>query len=109
MRIVDLTQRSPEWDAWRRGGIGGSDTPAIVGDGFLDPQELAAVKLGLMQVEVTDRMKRGTRLEPRARLLYESLTGIPVVPVCVLRQERRFLRSIGRLPDGNPALLGLVG
>lgn len=85
MRVVNLQQGTLEWREWRRGGIGGSDVAAILG---LSPFEnatradLLREKLTGEQRETNFSMRRGTRLEPIARRMYEDRTGINWPPLC---------------------------
>lgn len=85
MRVVNLQQGTLEWREWRRGGIGGSDVAAILG---LSPFEnatradLLREKLTGAQRETNFSMRRGTRLEPIARRMFEELTGINWEPIC---------------------------
>jgi putative phage-type endonuclease len=60
-----LVQRSPEWHAWRRTGIGSSDIPVITGDApWGDPVTIYQEKLGYTAAAVsTPHMDAGTWLE----------------------------------------------
>lgn len=70
MRLVNHTQGSDEWHAWRRGGIGGSDIAAIMGiSPYKDVtrQSILEYKLGAPSQVSTFAMARGNRLEPLGR------------------------------------------
>ncbi|HEY1190762.1 MAG TPA: YqaJ viral recombinase family protein, partial [Gemmata sp.] len=86
MNRLNLNQGSPEWLAWRREGLGGSDIAAILG---LSPYE-DATRQSVFDAKVhgTERdpnfaMRRGTLMEPEARLAYMTRTRCTAPPVCV--------------------------
>ncbi|MFO7685079.1 MAG: YqaJ viral recombinase family protein [Desulfobacterales bacterium] len=92
---IELDQSTDEWLSWRRGGIGASDAPVVMGlSPWQTDQELLLLKTG-QQVErpANGAMLRGKRLEPLARLAYVQHTGIDVAPVCVQSQEHSWLRA----------------
>jgi len=66
-----------EWLAERQKGIGGSDSPIIMGvSRFQGPLDLWAVKRGLVDgQEETEPMEVGKAIEPAIRQLYEKRTG----------------------------------
>lgn len=66
-----------EWLEARKRGIGGSDTPVVLGiSPFKTKMELWREKIGLEDdAEATPAMKRGTALEPVAAALYQEMTG----------------------------------
>jgi putative phage-type endonuclease len=65
-----------EWKEKRRRGIGGSDSPVVLGvSPFKTRRELYDEKQGLWEQAETPAMKRGTHLEPVAAELYERETG----------------------------------
>lgn len=86
MNRIQLRQGSPEWIAWRRGGLGGSDIAAILG---LSPYEDAtresvfAAKVNGTEREPNFAMRRGSNMEPHARFAYELRRGCSAPPVCV--------------------------
>ena len=67
-----------EWLSWREQGIGSSDAPVIMNSSpWATPFELWARKTGrLLPQRQTEAMRRGLRLEPRARRLFEEKTGL---------------------------------
>lgn len=94
MKVIHLDQAGPDWHKWRAQGIGGSDAPAILNESpFTSSDELAEVKAGKRVIRENDRMRRGKRLEPEARVRYMELTGIRVRPVCVVHDEHSWLRA----------------
>ncbi|MEX6723729.1 lambda-exonuclease family protein [Sphingosinicellaceae bacterium M-36] len=93
--IVTLEQGSAAWRAWRHGGIGASDAPAIMGE---NPWRSARAVLREKRQPPVERyingaMARGSRLEPVARRRYVERTGIDVVPVCLQHRGTNWLRA----------------
>ena len=92
---LDFDQSTDEWLSWRRGGIGASDAPVVMGlSPWQKDSELLLLKTG-QQAErpANDAMQRGKRLEPVARLAYVQHTGIAVEPVCVQSREHPWMRA----------------
>ncbi len=84
MKFVALTQGSPEWLAWRRGGIGSSDIAAICGVcPYRSRIDVMREKLGFGETFVNAAMERGTKYEETARLLLNKETGTCFSPQCV--------------------------
>jgi putative phage-type endonuclease len=81
----ELEQGSAAWLDWRRGGIGASDAPVIMGvSPWMDAEALWLEKTGRQQGRPSNfAMRRGQMLEPRARAAYVRLTRRPVAPVCL--------------------------
>lgn len=71
MKIINLEQRSPEWLAWRRNGIGSSDIAAICG---VCPKKSAVdvynEKKGLTTTKMNPAMQRGIDYEDEARNVF---------------------------------------
>lgn len=67
-----------EWLAWRRGGIGGSDIPALMGlSRYASPWSLWAEKVGLLEPsETTQRQRIGQVLEGAIAQLFHEETGL---------------------------------
>jgi putative phage-type endonuclease len=73
---VRVRQGSPEWLAYRRTVITGTDLPVLLGiSPWRCEADLAAEKLNGTQVESTLRMRIGTALEDLAASEYEAVTG----------------------------------
>lgn len=80
-----LAQGTPEWKAWRRDGIGGSDIAAICAlSPFEDHtrEQVFREKVEGVEREQNEAMYRGTVLEPHARLMYERRHRITAAPLC---------------------------
>lgn len=75
---MQLVQGSPEWLEWRRGGIGSSDAPAVLGESpFRTPFQVFEIKKGRAPESAdNENMRRGRELEPKAREAYQKQTGI---------------------------------
>jgi putative phage-type endonuclease len=92
---VELDQSTDEWLSWRRGGIGASDAPVVMGlSPWQTDRELLLLKTG-QQAErsANGAMQRGKALEPVARRAYVSHTRIEVEPVCVQSREHSWMRA----------------
>ncbi len=106
--LIPLVERTPEWWAWRRGGIGSSDAPGILGDKraksaerlLLEKQPDAAVPPS------TFAREQGVRLERAARAAYVATLGVVVEPACVQSVARPWQRASldGLSPDGARAV-----
>lgn len=90
MKIIDLTQNSPEWLEFRRNKIGASDAPIILGiSPFKTPYQLYLDKVEGVRQEQNAAMKRGQNMEAEARESFEKMyemlymNKIKVVPYVV--------------------------
>jgi putative phage-type endonuclease len=118
VRLLNLDQGNPEWHIWRSGGIGASDATIIMGlSPWFTREQLLRRKVSEFrerssgvkrskppsgQQADNGAMARGHRLEPLARDLYSSLTGIRVRPVCVIHDELEWHRaSLDGLSEDN--------
>jgi len=104
----EFEQGSTAWLAWRRGGIGASDAPAIMGvSPWMDLDALWLDKTGRRRSGFSNHaMQRGQRLEPEARGLYIRTTGVRVEPVCLEHSARPWMRGSldGLSADGSVVL-----
>lgn len=86
MRIVQLKQGTPEWHAWRAGGIGSSDMPVLFGvSRFKTRHELWLEKQGFARKDDgNDYIKaRGHQHEKTLRAYAEELLDEPLAVTCV--------------------------
>jgi putative phage-type endonuclease len=92
---LNFEQSSREWLDWRRGGIGASDAPVIMGlSPWQKEGDLFMLKTGQMaERPANDAMERGKRLEPLARQAYAEQTGIAVEPMCVQSRQHDWMRA----------------
>lgn len=100
-----MIQGTNEWKAMRRGKIGASDAPVIMGASpWTTPYQLWQTKLGLREDKPDNwAMKRGRELEEPARREFERLTGLIVVPQVLQHSEYDWMiASLDGLSfDGN--------
>ena len=92
---LDLEQDSPEWHAWRAGGFGGSDMPALIGDNKYKPRETLLTEKANGNSgggEANAAMLEGKRLEEPARQAYCTYTGIHVTPLCIQHRDYDWAR-----------------
>jgi putative phage-type endonuclease len=84
-----------EWLSWRELGVGSSDAPVIMNASpWATPFELWARKTGrLLPQAQTEAMRRGLRLEPRARVKFEEKTGLAMPPARLEHPVHRFIRA----------------
>lgn len=81
-KLIELEQGSQEWLDFRKGKIGASDAAAIMGESpWKTPLQLWKQMTEGTSDSVNPAMQKGTRLEPIARALFISQTGIHVRPV----------------------------
>ena len=90
-----MIQRSEEWYAWRRAGIGSSDAAAILGcDPFKTAYQLWEEKTGRRRHDVvTEAMQRGIDLEGDARTAYETDVNKVVQPSTHTHQKFEWMRA----------------
>jgi putative phage-type endonuclease len=82
LKIIQLTQGSQEWLAYRRQKRNASESAAVLGiSPWTTPYQLWLIKTGRFVQKTTVAMQRGTDLEPAARAAYEAQTGLVMQPV----------------------------
>jgi len=105
---LDLQQNGTTWLAWRRGGVGASDAPVIMGvSPWMDLETLWLEKTGRHPGRPSSHaMRRGVALEPEARARYIRVTGTHVEPVCLEHTSRNWMRASldGLSADGGTAV-----
>ena len=89
--ILQLEQGSEKWLEYRKTRIGASDAPCIMGVGFHTPLQLWRQKLGLSEVQVTEKMQRGNELEPIAREAFCRDVGMDFYPAVVESREHPWM------------------
>ena len=81
-QIIQLVQGSPAWHEHRRTLRNASETAAVLGiSPWMTPYQLWLLKTGRAETAVNEAMRRGTALEPQARLAYEAQTGLVMQPL----------------------------
>ncbi|MDP2203328.1 MAG: YqaJ viral recombinase family protein [Methylicorpusculum sp.] len=97
MKVISLTQRTPDWHAWRNSGISASEADIVLGlSSYKTRYRLWAEKKGLILPENLDRnphVRRGIRLEPVARRAFEDRHNTLLLPLCAESDEHPFLRA----------------
>lgn len=93
MKIIDLEQRTEEWLAWKRDGIGASDISILMGSHpNKTPISLYHEKLGEQPIYVNDAMKNGIMEEPNARNWLSREFSIELLSSCAQDDEFPFMR-----------------
>jgi putative phage-type endonuclease len=95
-RILCLKQNSPDWTDWRRGGLGSSDAPVVMGDSrWMTRRTLWEIKT--QHSNQADRdglaLRRGRGLEAAARAAYEAHTAEIMEPHCVSHDHLPWMRA----------------
>jgi len=87
---LSLEQGSSEWQLWRQTKIGASDAAAIMGENpWKSRARLLKEKLALSPAFTGNAAtRRGTQLEPVARQLYETQTGLRLEPAVLIHVDR---------------------
>lgn len=99
-----MDQRTQDWLHWRRGGIGSSDAPIIMGvSPWSTPFQLWQEKTGRVKREMSNfATERGNMLEPKARADYELRSGIEMPPILCQHKDYPFMRA--SMDGGNEQL-----
>ena len=93
---MQMEQNSKEWLEWRRGGLGASDAPIVMGDSpYLTAYELWQEKTGLVKREDTGSFVTdlGHKFEPMIRADLELDLGYSMDPQCIEHHELPWLRA----------------
>jgi putative phage-type endonuclease len=97
MKIIDVAQRTPEWDRWRAQGITASESAVILGRSpYKTPWRLWAERTGLARPADLSRnphVARGNRLEDAARQWFEQAYDTVLMPVCAESEQEPLLRA----------------
>ena len=93
--IVDLEQRSPEWFAWRKGGITASNAGALLGKNpYCSRAKLWRLLTGREDPpEMSEAMQHGVDTEDEARAHYAAKTGQGCNPECHQHDVYPILRA----------------
>lgn len=110
MKFNAILQNTPEWHAWRRQGIGGSDAPAITGESpYSTPLELYREKIGEPIPADQDGSEfifaKGHQTESLIRKQFQDLTGVEMQPICLVHPGFDYLRAS---LDGFDPKLGVL-
>lgn len=96
MKIINFTQRSDEWLAWRKNGISASDSSVVLNENpYKTRWQLWAEKTGkAIEEDISNNpyVIRGNKLEDQARQCVEKLLGEDVLlPACAQSDEHEFI------------------
>lgn len=103
MIVENLIQNTAEWLEFRKNKFNASETPSVMGDGFLRPYQLAEIKYKNGENFQNDAMRRGQEYEPKIR---EILSTIGKFEPCVMvmDEDERFSASL----DGYDAKQNII-
>lgn len=95
MKVVNFTQGSDEWLAWRRNGVGASDMGVIMGSSpYQTPLELWEIKCGYRNEDAPNAaMNHGILNEDKARQWINSQYGLNLKAICIEDNERGEFRA----------------
>ena len=100
MKVIDITQRTPEWHAWRRQGVSASEAAVMLGiSPHKTPWRLWAEKTGRLEPEDlagNPNVRRGIEFEDTARQAverYKEECGVLLLPVCAEHDGMPWLRA----------------
>lgn len=95
-RVITLDQKSDDWKAWRRDGIGASDAPIILDlSPYMKPRRLWEIKMGLAPDNTMNAFveERAQKVENAARAWLELEFGGDFPPVCLESVEHPFIKA----------------
>lgn len=97
MKIVEgMVQRTPEWHAFRDGGIGGSEIAAVMNiSPYKTPLQLFLEKTGAIapaDLSKNPHVRRGIRFEDHIADIVMRHFGVRGLPLCGIHEEYEFLR-----------------
>ena len=95
-RLESLRQNSTDWRDWRRGGLGSSDAPVVMGDSrWMMPRTLWEIKTRRSEEPERDNLatRRGRKLEAAARAAYEAETAEIMEPHCMSHDHLSWMRA----------------
>lgn len=103
---VFIEQGTAEWKAWRKGKMGASDAPVILGESiYKTPLDLFYEKIDVKEYETTKAMQRGVDFEPAARKAACEILGVDYRPACFeLVKNPYIIASLDGWNESNGAL-----
>ena len=94
--MIELTDRQ-KWLKWRKGGIGSSDVPIIMGvSRFKTPLQLYQEKISdSLEEDTTNQFikDQGNNAETKIRAFYEMMVGVDFAPCLVENSDYPFMRA----------------
>jgi len=108
-KIIELEQGTDGWKEWRRGGVGGSDAPAIEGiSPYRTMRQVYFEKKG-REVAADESnefiFKRGHQVEDLIRKQFQDLMKVEMAPVCFEHEKHPHIRAS---LDGFDSRLGVL-
>lgn len=92
MKILSLTQNTPEWLQYRKWKVCASEISAILGSNpWKSAYKLFHEKVGEVKPFVTDAMRHGAAVESEARAKINEVLGANYKPICIEHDEMDFL------------------
>jgi putative phage-type endonuclease len=106
MKVINVSQRSPEWRQWRSQGVSASEAAIIMQRSpFKTPWRLWAEKLGFVLEQNLDNnplIRVGIQQEPQALQRFEENHAVMLLPLCGESEQYPLLRaSFDGLSDLN--------
>jgi len=108
MKVVNLEQRTSEWQVWRRDGVSATSCAVIMG---MNPdktplelwQELVGIKAP-QDLSGIPQVRKGVKFEPIALQAFEEKYGQIGLPICAESSVYPFIRASfdGLLADASP-------
>jgi len=102
MNVINVSQRTPEWSAWRADGVTASEAAVILGRSpYKTPWRLWAERTGVAVAEDLSSkpcVQRGVALEDQARQSFEDRHSTLLLPLCVQSDEHPTSTPIKRYP-----------
>jgi putative phage-type endonuclease len=111
MHVIDITQRTPGWHAWRNAGVSASDAAAVLGvSPYKTTWRLWAEKIGMLLPEDLSGnpiVRHGNALEDTARRGFEERHDTLLLPLCGESDSHPVIRASfdGLDDDGIPVEL----
>ena len=108
MKVVNVSQRSPEWQLWRSQGVSASEAAIIMDRSpYKTPWRLWAEKTGLVLEQSLDNnplIRAGVQQEPAALQHFEEKHGVLLLPICGESERYPLLRASfdGLSEDNEP-------
>lgn len=111
MKLIHLTQRTPDWQTWRSQGVTASEAPIILGRSpYKTPWLLWAERTGVRPAEDLSNnpnVQRGIAYEDQVRQGFEARHDTLLLPLCAESSEHPILRCSldGQSNDNEPVEL----
>ena len=111
MNVINVSQRTPEWHAWRAAGVTASEAAVILNRSpYKTPWRLWAERTGVAAPEDLSSkpcVQRGIQLEDQVRRGFEERHGTILLPLCAESTEHPVLRahSMDSATTGEPVEL----